>query len=307
MGTPEWSIPSLETIIDLGIEISAVFTQPNRRIGRKRQLIPSPVKIYAEKNNLKVFAPEKISSEENIDIVNSLKPELIIVCAYGQILSESFLKTPKEGCFNLHFSFLPKLRGASPVQTAIYSGFVKTGVCIQKMIRRLDAGPIVASSIPLDIKPNETSSRLGKRLAEAGGNLLREILPNLLSKNFKLVEQNENEATYCKSIKKGEGHICWEKENAQQIERKLRAFEPWPGIFSFFCSARNSGVLRRLQITKMKVVKGNFEPGRIYPEFIVGSISGGLKILRLKPEGKKEMDSQSFLIGHPELIGSFLK
>jgi len=307
MGTPEWAIPSLKAVIDSGIEISAVFTQPDRRIGRKKHLLPSPVKQFAEKQHLRVITPKKIGSSENLDVIKKLNPELILVCAYGQILSESFLKIPKIGCFNLHFSFLPKLRGASPVQTAIYSGISKTGVCIQKMIFRLDAGPIVASSKPLNIKSNETSPQLGKRLSEIGGSLLHDTLPDLLDNNFTVVEQNENEATYCKPLKKEEGHIYWNKDTADKIERKFRAFQPWPGIFSFYNSSRYPGVSRRLQLTKVQVVRGNFEPGRIYPEFIVGSISEGLKILKLKPEGKNEMDSKSFLMGQPDIIGSFLK
>tara|TARA_Y100001970_G_scaffold115711_1_gene144149 strand:- start:174 stop:1097 length:924 start_codon:yes stop_codon:yes gene_type:complete len=307
MGTPEWAIPSLKAIIDSGINISAVFTQPDRRLGRQKKLIPSPVKQYAEKNDIKVYNPEDASSRTNMKIVKSFKPEIILVCAYGQILSESFLKIPKIGCFNLHFSFLPKLRGASPVQTAIYSGISKTGVCLQKMNFRLDAGPIVASSTPINIELNDTSAILGNKLAKIGGRLLYLNLPNLLSNNFISIKQKEHEATYCKTIKKEDGHINWDKETAIEIERKSRAFEPWPGIFSFYCQNLNSVISRRIQIKQVEVVNGDLEPGKIYPEFIVGTKSKGLKILKLKPEGKNEMDSSSFLKGHTNIIGTFLR
>jgi len=307
MGTPEWAIPSLKAVIDLGIEISAVFTQPDSLIGRKKQFLPSPIKQCAKIENLRVFTPQKTTTLENLNIVNSLKPELILVCAYGQILNKSFLEIPSKGCFNLHFSFLPKLRGASPVQTAISSGINKTGVCLQKMILSLDAGPLVASSSPEKIKQDDTSLTLGNRLSIIGGQLIHETLPTLLDGNYTEIEQNEKEATYCKIIRKQDGQIKWNKERAYEIERKSRAFQPWPGIFSFYVKSKKSLKISRIQLKKVEVLEGDFQPGKIYPEFVVGTVSGGLKILRVKPEGKQEMDSSSFLRGHPHLLKTFLK
>ena len=127
-GTPEWAIPSLKAVIESGIEVSAVFTQPDRRVGRKRELTPSPVKLFALEQNLAVHAPENAGSKDTLELVRAMSPELILVCAYGQILTHQFLNIPVIGCFNLHFSFLPSLRGASPVQTAIASG-LKQPVC----------------------------------------------------------------------------------------------------------------------------------------------------------------------------------
>jgi len=307
MGTPEWAIPSLKALIDSDIKICAVFTQPDRRTSRGKKLIPSPIKQYAEKKRIKVFTTEITGSKKTLEILNSLNPEIVLVCAYGQILNKEILEIPKIGCFNLHFSFLPKLRGASPVQTAILLGFEKTGVCLQKMIFRLDAGPLVASSKPIKIKPNETTPMLGNRLAEIGGELISVNLPKLIDGSFTRTEQNEKDATYCNVIKKQEGQIKWDKESASEIERKSRAFEPWPGIFSFYCPNSNTDISRRIQFTKVEVVEGNFEPGKIYQDFIVGTISGGLKILKLKPEGKNEMDSYSFLLGNSFVLGKFLK
>jgi len=132
-------------------------------------------------------------------------------------------------------------------------------------------------------------------------------LPKLLSGDFTETEQKDADATYCRIIKKEEGHIRWEKESAAEIERKLRAFSPWPGIFGFYRLEGNSTNKRRLQFTTAEVVNGNFEPGRIYPELIVGTLSGGLKILRLKPEGKQEMDADSFLRGQAQIVGTVLE
>ena len=307
MGTPEWAVPSLQAVLDVGTEISAVITQPDRHVGRKGQLQPSPLKLYALERKLSVHTPEKAGSAEILELVSSLTPELILVCAYGQILPQSFLDIPKIGCFNLHFSFLPQLRGASPLQTAIASGFEKTGVSLQKMVLRLDAGPLVAVSKPEAIRQEDTTPILGSRLAEIGGQLIRDTLPKLIAGGYDAVEQIETEATYCRIIKKEEGHVRWWEETAIEIERKLRAFVPWPGIFSFYSTLGNSNNKQRLQLTKVEVVRGNFKPGEIYPEFIVGSLYGGLRILRLKPEGKQEMDANSFLLGHTEIVGNILK
>jgi methionyl-tRNA formyltransferase len=307
MGTPEWAIPSLKAVIDSGCEISAVFTRPDRPFGRKRQLKASPIKQFSLEQKLTVHTLEKAGSPETLELVRSLNPELILVCAYGQILPQQFLDIPKGGCFNLHFSFLPKLRGASPVQAAISSGFETTGVSLQKMVLRLDAGPLVASSAKETILLDDTTPLLGSRLAEIGGKLIEEILPKLLCANFTETEQNETDATLCRIIKKEEGHVRWQEESALEIERKLRGFAPWPGIFGFYSLEENSVNKRRLQFTKVETVTGNFEPGKIYPELLVGTRSGALRILKLKPEGKQEMDADSFLRGQAQIVGTFLE
>jgi len=307
MGTPEWAIPSLKAVIDSGSEISAVFTQPDRPFGRKRQLKASPIKQFCLEQKLTVHTPEKAGSPETLELVCSLNPVLILVCAYGQILVQPFLDIPKGGCFNLHFSFLPKLRGASPVQAAISSGFETTGVSLQKMVLRLDAGPLVASSAKETILLDDTTPLLGSRLAEIGGKLIEETLPKLLNDNFSETEQNETEATFCRIIKKEEGHVRWQEESALEIERKLRGFAPWPGIFGFYSLEENSANKRRLQFTKVETVTGKFEPGKIYPELIVGTRSGALRILKLKPEGKLEMDADSFLRGQAQIVGTFME
>ena len=307
MGTPEWAIPSLQAVLDSGSEISAVFTQPDRPVGRKRVLTPSSIKQFSQTQKLPVHSPEKAGNPETLELVRSLAPELIIVCAYGQILPHSFLEIPRIDCFNLHFSFLPKLRGASPVQAAITYGLETTGVSLQKIVLKLDAGPLVAASYPESIRPDDTTPLLGSRLAEIGGQLIRNTLPKLLEDNFTTSEQNEGEATYCRIIKKDEGRVRWTEETAREIERKLRAFTPWPGIFSFYSISGKNENKRRIQLTKVEVVNESFESGKVYPELTVGTRTGGLRILRLKPEGKQEMDADSFLRGNPQIVGTVLK
>ena len=307
MGTPEWAIPSLQAVLDSGSEISAVFTQSDRPVGRKRVLTPSSIKQFSQTQKLPVYTPEKAGNPETLELVRSLSPELIIVCAYGQILPQSFLEIPRIDCFNLHFSFLPKLRGASPVQAAITSGLETTGVSLQKIVLKLDAGPLVAASYPEIIRPDDTTHSLGSRLAEIGGQLIRNTLPKLLEDNFTTSEQNEGEATYCRIIKKDEGRVRWTEETAREIERKLRAFTPWPGIFTFYSISGKNENKRRIQLTKVEVVNESFEPGKIFPELTVGTRTGGLRILRLKPEGKQEMDADSFLRGNSQIVGTVLE
>jgi methionyl-tRNA formyltransferase len=307
MGTPEWAIPSLKAVIESGIEVSAVFTQPDRRVGRKKALTPSPVKEFALEQNLAVHAPENAGSKDTMELVRAMSPELILVCAYGQILTQEFLDIPDIGCFNLHFSFLPSLRGASPVQTAIASGLKTTGVSLQKIVLRLDSGPLAVCSAEIEILHDDTTPMLGSRLSEVGGNLIRQNMQNILERNFNLTEQNESKATYCGIIKKGDGHVNWKEETAHEIDRKLRAFYPWPGIYSFYKIKSKPESRQRLQFTKAEIVEGNFECGKIYPDMTVGAHKDGLKILSLKPEGKKEMDADSFLRGNSEIMGTVLE
>ena len=307
MGTPEWAIPSLQAVLDSGSEISAVFTQPDRPVGRKRVLTPSSIKQFSQTQKLPVHTPEKAGNPETLELVRSLAPELIIVCAYGQILPHSFLDIPRIGCFNLHFSFLPKLRGSSPVQAAITYGLETTGVSLQKIVLKLDAGPLIAASYHESIRPDDTTPLLGSRLAEIGGQLIRNTLPKLLEDNFTTSEQNEGEATYCRIIKKDEGRVRWTEETAREIERKLRAFTPWPGIFTFYSISGKNENKRRIQLTKVEIVNESFESGKVYPELTVGTSTGGLRILRLKPEGKQEMDADSFLRGNPQIVGTVLE
>ena len=307
MGTPDWAIPSLKAIIESGLEISAVFTQPDRRVERKRELTPSPVKQFAMEQHLAVYSPENAGSEDTIDLVSSMSPELILVCAYGQILTQQFLDIPHIGCFNLHFSLLPSLRGASPVQAAILSGLKTTGVSLQKIVLRLDSGPLAVCSEEIEIINDDTNLTLGSRLSEVSGNLIQHNLKNILEGNFTLTEQNETKATFCGIIKKKDGHVNWEKETAQEIERKIRAFTPWPGIFSFYKNKTKSDSRHRLRFIKAEIVKGNFECGKIYPDMIIGAHTDGLKIIYLKPEGKKVMEADSFLRGNSKILWSLLE
>ena len=178
---------------------------------------------------------------------------------------------------------------------------------VQKIVLSLDSGPLAFCSGEVEILYNDTTPTLANRLSEVGGNLIRHNLRNILEGSYNLNEQNETMATYCGIIKKADGHVKWQEETAQEIERKLRAFTPWPGIFSFYKIKTKSDLKQRLQFTKAEIVKGNFACGKIYPDMTIGAYTDGLKILSLKPEGKKEMNADSFLRGNTEILGTFLE
>ena len=300
MGTPEWAIPSLEGLLESGHELTGVLTQPDRYAGRNRVLAASPVKQEALKWGLQVFTPEKGDSPETFEVLKELNPDLILVCAYGQILPQDLIDLPRRGCFNLHFSLLPRWRGASPVQAAIFAGDRETGVSLQRMVLRLDAGPVVAESAAEPIRPDDTGVTLGARLSQLGGILVSETLPGLLEGSCSETPQDESRATRCRLIRKEDGRAVWKEEDALTLERKLRAYTPWPGLFCFGPGGK------RLQIIRTEVVESNLEPGLVGEGLVIGTKRGGLKVLRLREEGKKELDAGVFLNGRSKLPGTRL-
>ncbi len=303
MGTPDIAIPTLQALVDFpGCTVQAVYTQPDRRVGRQKKLTPSAVKIHAEALGIPVQTPEKANAPQVIQALNQMSPQLIIVCAYGQILPQALLDIPQKGCFNSHFSFLPRWRGASPVQAAIKAGDTETGVSLQKMVLKLDAGPVVAASLKEMILPSDTYQTLVTRLGRMSGELLTETLPRLCHQADGLQAQDEAEATFCRMIKKEEGLIRWHTETAVEIERKLRAFTPWPGVYTFDLNGK------RLQITKLKILNQQaVPPGVLLPELIVGTQNDSIRIMTLKHEGKQEMLAEEFIRGHSHLIGTKLQ
>ena len=299
LGTPKWAIFPLEGLIQSGVDLPLIITQPDRPVGRKREFQASPVKEYALKQGLSVFAPEKIRQPDVLQKISEFSPDALIVCAYGQLLPQALLDLPRWGCFNLHFSKLPRWRGASPVQAAIRYGDVTTGVSLQRMKMKLDSGPLLAESEDLTICSEDTYESLGERLAIVSKDLLCKNLDNL-SRLDLLREQDESQVTHCRIIKKEEGQVFWHIESALEIERKLRAFTPWPGIFTSLDNGQ------RLQLLKLKVLEERLPIGQISTNFMVGCREGSLKILELKPEGKGVMSAEAFLRGKSQFLGTNL-
>ena len=304
MGSPEIAVPSLRVLADhQGVAIRGVFAQPDRPAGRGRKTQPCAVRAAADELGLAVYTPERVRETEALATLEKLAPDLIIVCAYGQILPRPLLDLPPLGCFNLHFSLLPRWRGASPVQAAILAGDRKTGVSLQRMVMELDAGPLVAYSPPVPLDAGETSQSLSEKLALVSADLLRQTLPILMEGNPPQREQDARAVTHCRIIPKSAGEIHWAQESALEIERKTRAYSPWPGCFSRIGGKRLGilGVDLCGDAESAQLPEG--KPGVLLAEGVVWTKAGALRLNAVKPEGKGAMDLKAFLNGQPHLIG----
>lgn len=280
-GTSELSAKILEKLIESGYIPSLVVTAPDKPRGRKMIMTPPPVKVFAQKNNLKIIQPEKLS---DLDIECPSGLDLFIVASYGKIIPKSILEIPKFGTLNIHPSLLPKFRGPSPIQSFLLSGEEKTGVTIMLMDEKVDHGPIISIS---NLKPvcrqarsqisNLNAKELEEKLAELGGQTLVDVIPKWMNEEIKAIEQNHNQATFTKKISKEDGWVDLEKDKPEIIYRKFLAFNPWPGIYYF--TEKNKREIRVI-ITDMEL-----------------SENGKLKIKKVKPEGKNEINFADFLKG----------
>ena len=273
-GTPEVASKTLEILKQEDFIPALIITAPDRPKGRGMQLQQSPVAEFAKQNNISYFKPEKLNNELAKKL-SAKSYELAIVVAYGKIMPENILNIPKLGSINVHYSLLPKYRGASPVESAILNGETKTGVTIQKMVYQMDAGPILAQT-KTEIFPNETASELRARLIKLGGDMLVKILKTPSS--FPLSggkQQDESQATYCKKIKKEDGLLDL-NDNPVKNYNKFRAYAHWPRIFYF----KNG---KRIIVTQAKLANDPLDSAR-GKQFVIE------KIL---PEGKKEQDYQN--------------
>ena len=317
IGTPDFSAIILKTLCESEYRPILVVTASDKPVGRGHILTPSSVKITAQKYKIPVLQPEKI--ENSLDDIRNANPDLIIVAAYGQILPKEILEIPKNGCFNVHPSLLPKYRGPIPIQAAILNGDKKTGVTIILMDEKMDHGPIV-NQRALEIEENETATALYDKLAEFGASLLLETIPKWQKGMLKTRPQDETEATYTKILTREDGRINW-KKTAGELEKEVRAYTLWPESFTFW--ERRGGLIFRIKILKARVQKStgrvSYPIGKILvvPQNEIGVQCGGgffpgrggdfLVIERLKMEGGGEMGSEEFLRGHPEFIGTILK
>lgn len=295
MGTPDFAVNPLEKIIECGHEVVLVVTQPDREKGRGREVVFSPVKECALKHGLNVFQPLKIKESEAVEELRKYEADLFVVAAFGQILSKEILEMPRLGCINVHASLLPKYRGASPIQSVIMDGCQSTGVTIMQMDEGLDTGDIISSkSIPIDAK--ETGETLHDKLAVLGALLLGETLPQIENGSTKPVPQNDEESNYAKMLNKELGRIDFNKD-AVAIERLIRALNSWPSAYMKL----NGKTLKIWDADVVEDNEGN-EPGSIFnitkKNFSISCGKGALLVKEVQLEGKKRMDSESFLRGY---------
>ncbi|WP_409294427.1 methionyl-tRNA formyltransferase [Peribacillus sp. SCS-26] len=295
MGTPDFSVPVLRRIIEDGYEVAAVVTQPDRPVGRKRVLTPTPVKVEAQKHGIKVFQPEKIRNEEELDEVLSVKPDLIVTAAYGQILPKRLLDAPGFGCINVHASLLPELRGGAPIHYAILQGKEKTGITIMYMAEKLDAGDILAQT-EIAIEEEDNVGTLFEKLSAAGADLLSDTLPKLLKGEITPVPQDESKATFAFNIKREQEKVDWTK-TGEEIFNHIRGLNPWPAAYTVF--GTEVWKLWNSQKIKNDIKAGAGEIISLDEDgIVVGTGNGtGIKITELQPAGKKRMNALDFLRG----------
>ena len=295
MGTPDIAVPALEALIEAGHDVAAVVTQPDRAQGRHKELVPPPVKAAALAHGIPVLQPEKASDPDFIEELRIYKPESIVVMAYGQILKKSLLELPPLGCINIHASLLPKYRGAAPIQAAILAGEEMTGVTTMFMDEGLDTGDMLLKET-VNIDEAETAETLEVKLALAGGRLIVRTLDELAAGRLEREKQDDAASTYVKMIRKEEGQIDW-NASALDIERRIRAFYPWPGTYSW----HNGGRIK-IYAAYVMGMAGDAPAGTVVSaadgRIIVACGEGALNITSLQSEGKKRMDAADFLRGY---------
>jgi len=324
MGTAELSCASLESLAgDKTLSVVAVVTQPDKPKGRDLKLQPSPVKSLALKLNLPVLQPERARDEQFISELRGLKPDLIVVVAYGQILPQTILDLPKFGCLNVHTSLLPKYRGAAPIQWAIANGESETGVTVMKMDAGLDTGPII-SQRRMPISSTNDSAALHDLLALLGAELLLDTIPDFVAGKIQPVPQPADDVSHAPKIKKEDGRIDWNLP-AKTILNRLRAFTPWPGAFTHWQGARKARPrdeeaetrgraahapvggeilpgMHLLKIWKAETVELSGGTGEILladkTGIVVACGRDALRILELQLEGGRRMNVTEFLAGH---------
>lgn len=294
MGTPDFSVPSLEALVRHGFEVIGAVTQPDRPAGRGHKLLPTPLKQAAEALHIPVYQYPRIRDKAAVEEMTALAPEVMVTAAYGQILSQKVLDIAPMGVVNVHGSLLPKYRGAAPIQWAVIDGLKTTGVTTMLTRRGVDAGPILLQKA-VDILPGETAGELSARMAVVGAELLCETLERLEENTLQPKEQDPEQATCCPMLKKEHGRIAWEKDGAV-IADLVRGVNPWPGAYTYW----DGQVLKIWKATALETFQG--EPGRVLCAdgdrgLIVAAGSGALRIDVLQAPGKKPMASGDFLRG----------
>ncbi|MFZ5943832.1 MAG: methionyl-tRNA formyltransferase [Bacillota bacterium] len=306
MGTPEFAVQSLDKLHQAGHEILGVITQPDRPKGRGQKLTPSPVKVRALELNLEVYQPLKIKEPDFIGILKELNPEVIIVVAYGQILSKAILDMPVWGCINVHASLLPKYRGAAPIHWAVINGESETGITTMKMDEGLDTGDILLKA-RIEIGPDTTTGELHDCLAELGGKVLIETLDLLEKGEISPQPQDNQWATYAPLLTKSHEEIKW-KEDSIKIHNLVRGMNPWPGAYT--CLGENRIKIRETRISQDPGKKIKGLPGEILEfldaGFLVQTGGSSLLVTKVQPAGKNIITANDFVNGYGIIKGQTL-
>ncbi|HIT63832.1 MAG TPA: methionyl-tRNA formyltransferase [Candidatus Ventrimonas merdavium] len=306
MGTPDFSVPTLESLIGSRHEVAAVVTQPDKPSGRGKAVHMTPVKEVALAHGIPVYQPVRAREASFVEEMRALHPDVMVVIAFGQILSRELLDVPEYGCINIHASLLPKYRGAAPIQWAVLNGDEETGITTMKMDVEMDTGDMLEKRV-VALSPDETGGSLFDKLSLLGGELILSTLDKLEAGTLVPEPQDHSQATYVKKISKTMGDIDWSLE-AETIERLVRGLNPWPSAYT------------RLQGKMLKIWKARVLPQGAVPEAAPGTVLGALggsltvqtgrgilEILELQLEGKKRMDAAAFLRGFPVEAGAVME
>ena len=312
IGTGEIGVPTLRALLDSEHEVVAVVTQPDKRVGREQRIEPPPIKKEITRSGgfqtavgrsaagkpplLEVLQPAKIKDPQTIEEIRGFAPDIIVVVAYGQILPRHVLEIPRLACLNLHASLLPRWRGAAPIQATIAAGDYETGITAMYMDEGLDTGDILVQR-SVEILPNDTGGSLHDRLAQIAPEALLESLRLVAAGNAPRIAQDNARATYAPKLKREHGQIDW-SESAETIERKIRAYNPWPGAFMKVDR-------QNLKVFSASVVDLNGQPGEVLcsdRDLVVAAAKGALSLAEVQLEGKRRMTAAEFLRGHRAVI-----
>lgn len=304
MGTPDFSVPSLEALVEAGHEVILAVTQPDKQKGRGKAVQFPPVKEVALARNIPVIQPVRIREEQWIEELKKYDADIAVVIAFGQILPKEILDMPRLGCINVHASLLPKYRGAAPIQQSIIDGEKETGVTIQQMAEGLDTGDMI-SKVVVPIEEDETGGSLFDKLAKEGAELLINTLDTLENGTATFEKQDDSLSSYVGMIKKDMGNVDWTK-SAVAIERLIRGLNPWPSAYTKL----NGKTLKLWEAKVLPEVSKDAVPGQVQEvsktSFVVATGEGALEITSLQLEGKKRMDTESFLRGYKVEVGQML-
>lgn len=296
MGTPEFAVPCLQAVIDKGYEVAAVVTQPDRAKGRGNKLTPPPVKVLAEQHQIEVLQPEKVKTPEFVELLKELAPDVIVVVAFGQLLSQAILDIPPKGCINVHGSLLPRYRGAGPIQWSIINGDKTTGVTTMYMDKGLDTGDMILKQ-EFEIWDTDTYESLGQRMADIGARTLLDTLELIREDKAPRTPQDAALATYAPMLDKNIGKIDWSK-TSREVFNLIRGTYPWPGTYSFYQGKK----FKIFNVEIFEEEKDNEEQGKLVEvckDYIrVSCRKGFIKIKELQFENEKRMGVEAYLRGH---------